>query len=142
MRTGIKWDELTDFGRNDGLWNRFLTSQDPTTFVLKQPMENKVDTVYNYNSGVSHLLSVIIENNCPGSTFDFARKELFDPLDIDLQTDQWKRDMNNVVYGGHGLHLKMKDVMKIGQLILGDGTYDNKQILTKAWFEESFKSIQ
>jgi len=140
MRTGLKWDELTHFGRNDGLWNQFLKSTDPGAFVLKQPLETQVDKVYNYNSGVSHLLSLIIEDNCPCSTFEFAQKELFGPLEINLENEQWTRDINNVVYGGHGLHLKMKDLMKIGKLILENGTYNNKQILSKTWLEESFKA--
>ena len=58
-------------------------------------------TRFNYNSGNSHLLSTIIQQQSGMSTLDFAQKHLFEPLGI---TDvKWERDPARVPTGGWGL---------------------------------------
>jgi CubicO group peptidase (beta-lactamase class C family) len=38
-----------------------------------------------------------------------------------------------------GLRLRPKDLLKIGQLMLNNGAWDGKQLISKEWIEESFK---
>lgn len=137
MRSGIEWDEFAGFGRKDGIWLKFLRSEDAAECVLSKPLYEKPDTDFNYNSGVSHLLSVIIENNTGFTTYDFANKYLFEPLDIKEADIKWEVDKKNRVYGGHGLSMKIDDLEKIGIMYLNGGVYNGVQVVSKSWVHES-----
>ncbi len=140
MRSGIEWDEFTGFGKNEGIWAEFLESDDSIKTVLSKPLYDKPNTSYNYNSGVSHLLSAIIEKNTGYSTLEFAKNFLFEALNIKEEDIDWQRDKSNIVYGGHGLSLKADDLEKIGILYLNKGTYRGHRIVSESWIEESTRS--
>ena len=121
----------------------WLNSEDPVSFVLKKDLENEPGENYNYNSGATHLLSVIISKTTGKTTLEFANEVLFQPLNTNL-VDWQKR--NKGYYDGSGLGLKMKpiDLMKIGQLLESNGSWEGKQLVSKEWiqklFDESEKS--
>lgn len=137
MRSGIEWDEFTGFGKNEGIWSEFLSSEDAAECVLSKAQEEKPSTGFNYNSGVSHLLSVIIENNSELTSYEFAYKYLFEPLNIKKEDIEWDVDNKGIVYGGHGLSMKIDDLEKIGIMILNDGVYYGKRIVSRSWIKES-----
>lgn len=137
MRSGIEWDELSSFAKDDGIWNNFLKSEDPVAYVLSKRIIENSDSSFNYNSGLSHLLSVIIEKNTGCTTIEFASKYLFEPLGIQSSNILWETDNNNIVYGGHGLHMKLDDLEKIGLLYLNKGKYNGLQLVSKKWIKES-----
>lgn len=137
MRSGIEWDEFAGFGRKDGIWLNFLRSEDPINYILSKALYENPDTNFNYNSGVSHLLSVIIESNTGLTTYDFANKYLFEPLAIKKSDIKWQVDKKNRVYGGHGLSMKIDDLEKIGVMYLNGGLYHGERIVSKSWTYES-----
>ncbi|MHA2296864.1 MAG: serine hydrolase domain-containing protein [Candidatus Hodarchaeales archaeon] len=139
MTTGLEWDEWTysyTDNRNDLI--EMLTSDDPVQHFLDLPMAHEPGTVWEYSTGASHILSVIIQQTTGYTTLDFAREYLFEPLGI---TDIiWKHDHQGVYYGGHGLSLRPRDMAKFGYLYLNDGMWDGKQIIQGEWVIESTKT--
>lgn len=119
----------------------WLNSENPISFVLKKDLENNPGEAYNYNSGATHLLSVILTKASGMSTLEFAQAFLFDDLAIDA-TDWQKR--NQGYYDGSGLGLKMKpiDLMKIGQLLERHGNWNGKQLVSKEWIQKLFDKDQ
>lgn len=115
----------------------WLNNEDPISFVLKKELENEPGENYNYNSGATHLLSVIISRATGKTTLEFANEVLFEPLNINLV--YWQK-RNNGYYDGSGLGLKMKpiDLMKIGQLLEKNGTWNGEQIVSKNWIQKLF----
>lgn len=115
----------------------WLNSKDPISFVLKKSLENNPGEKYNYNSGATHLLSVIISRATDKTTLEFANEFLFNHLNINT-TDWQKR--NKGYYDGSGLGLKMKpiDLMKIGQLLENNGRWNDTTIVSEKWIEELF----
>lgn len=118
----------------------WLTSENPALYVLRKPLENKPGNVYNYNSGAVHLLSIIISKATQKSTLEFANEVLFTPLKI--ETIDWKT--RDGYYDGSGLGLEMKpiDLQKIGKLILHNGIYDEKRIVSKEWMNKLLNEAQ
>ncbi|MEW7277561.1 serine hydrolase [Aquimarina sp. 2201CG1-2-11] len=112
-------------------------SSNPVSFVLEKNLENEPGTAYNYNSGATHLLSVIISKATNMTTLEFANETLFKHLHIDLV--DWKK-RNDGYYDGSGLGLKMKpgDLMKIGQLLEKNGVWEKEQLVSKKWIEKLF----
>jgi len=137
MRSGLEWDEFNSFGKNNGVWKTFLESDRPAAYVLEKDLVDNPGSHYNYNSGVSHLLSIIIHENTGYTTKEFAKTYVFDKMDIKDSDIQWKRDKNGIVYGGHGLALIIKDLEKFGILYLEKGIYNGIRVVSEEWISES-----
>ena len=80
MTSGIEWQEKAY--TPDETIMRMYRSPDRTEFVLNQPMSSAPGTKFYYNSGNPYVLSALITKKTGQSAFDFAKKELFEPLGI------------------------------------------------------------
>ncbi len=93
---------------------------------------------WHYNNAASHLLSVIITKTAGVDTKAFAKKYLFDPLNI---TDfDWAK-MNDGYCDGCGLlsiKLRSLDMLKIATLMIDNGIYQNRQVVPSAWIKSIF----
>ena len=65
---------------------------------------------------------------------EFAREVLFEPLGITRV--EWNRYKGDTDAGG-GLRLRPRDMVKIGQLVLAGGRWNDRQVVSKAWIEAS-----
>lgn len=161
MQSGLQWNEhdvqawtgtvnkhdyefisnLTDVSLStwpfNPIWDpiQMINSSDWIQFVLDRPMLSDPGTEVYYNSGVSHLLSAIIQNKTGMNTERFAKQYLFDPLDIGEYL--WFNDSLGISIGGFGLWLQPFDLTKIGYLYLNNGTWNDSQIVPAQWVQES-----
>ena len=130
QQTGLEWKGYLEH-------ESWLNSEQPNLYVLNKKLVAEPNTVYNYNTGATHLLSVIIQQKSDMSALDFAKQFLFQPLGID--TLNWeKRGDGNYDGGGLGLEMRASDLVKIGQLVKDGGVYNDKQIVSKAWIDKLF----
>jgi CubicO group peptidase (beta-lactamase class C family) len=113
----------------------FQGSKNWVNFLLQQPIRYDPGTVFQYNSGDSHLLSAIIRKVSGMSTAAFAEKYLFNFLGI--KKINWIKDPQGVHGGGFSLLLTLEDMVKIGTLLLEDGKYANKQLLSSNWIHQA-----
>lgn len=133
MQSGIAWDEWP-YGPTSS-FTYMVDSADWVQYVLDRPMRDDPGTVWDYNSGGSHLLSQIINQTVGNSTRAFAEDRLFSPLGI--TNYQWDEDPQGVVFGAAWLHLRPRDMAKFGFLYLNNGTWDGDQLIPTAWVNES-----
>jgi CubicO group peptidase (beta-lactamase class C family) len=134
MNSGIEWVEK--LYTPDETIMRMYDSANRTAFVLNQPMANAPGSSFYYNSGNPYLLSALITKTTGQSAFDFAKKELFEPLGI--KSAKWgKVDAQGVTDGEAGLSLSPHDMARIGYLYLHDGQWDGKQIIPSSWVERA-----
>jgi len=131
------------FECKDGSANKWKTtvemrkSEDWAQYALNLPMAHKPGEHYQYCNGVSHLLSAIIHESTGMQTLAFAQKYLFDPLGI--KDVEWKLSPEGIVSGYGGLSLLPKDMAKIGLLFLNKGRWEDQQIISADWIEESIQ---
>ena len=127
MSCGLEWHEL-DGGNSYGPW---VTSTNPVGWVLDQEFIHPSGQGFNYNTGSSHLLSVILTLTSGMSTLEFAQTYLFEPLGI-LESD-WTvlQDGNN--NGGAGCRISPHAMFSIGTLILNDGLWNGIQVVPEDW---------
>ncbi|MFX3673450.1 MAG: serine hydrolase domain-containing protein [Paenisporosarcina sp.] len=121
-----------------GEWKGFAPMvyyHDIVKFVIDRPLKYDVGTHMNYNSGCSHTLSAILQQTTNMKTEDFAYEFLFKPLGI--KEYRWYLDRMNINKGADGLILKIEDMEKIGKLILQNGLFDGKRIVSEGWIKES-----
>lgn len=135
---------------------KYFTSKDWTKFTLKQLGGKQPIGQFNYTPLIGpDLLSAVLARSTNQSVLEFAQKELFTPLGIDVANsiqlksarDQtkfnqsttangWVEDTTGLNAGGWGLTLSTRDMTKIGQLILNQGNWENQQLIAKDWLEK------
>ncbi len=136
MRAGIEWDEdsvpYTDPGNSCAGMEE---SDDWIQFVAEQPMSHQPGTVFNYNSGASQLLSLIIKKSTGKYVDEYAEEYLFGPLGIPSYF--WKKTPKGFPDTEGGLYLTARNLAKFGYLYLTDGVWDGARILPEGWVRAS-----
>jgi CubicO group peptidase (beta-lactamase class C family) len=151
MTAGFQW--RTGARLHEPYANRLRRSRDWAAFILGLPVQERSFGTFQYNSGVSHLLSVIITRSTGRCAQEFAAKHLFGLIGMDLppttqhtysQEDVfrntsggWPKDPQGNSIGGWGLYLKPRDMARFGYLYLNGGRWDGEQIVSKQWVEDS-----
>ncbi len=136
MTSGLEWSEADEPVRSgNNMYSYVPLEADPVQFVLKQAVIHPPGTVYNYNSGGSHLLSCLVQTKSRQNTHKFAQERLFAPLGI--QQSLWLTDELDTPLGGSGLALTARAMAKFGQLYLQEGAWEGKQIVSQDWVKDS-----
>jgi CubicO group peptidase (beta-lactamase class C family) len=112
----------------------FFESVDNLQFIIDLPLVTTPGTVFNYSDGASHLLSAIITEATGMNTLEFAKENLFDPLEITKV--EWSADDRGYPLGAAYLRIKPADMVKFGNLILNKGKYNGNQIVPETWINE------
>jgi CubicO group peptidase (beta-lactamase class C family) len=134
MTSGLEWQEKA-FTPDEAIM-RMYRSPDRTEFVLNQPMSNPPGSQFYYNSGNPYVLSALITKKTEQNAFDFAKKELFEPLGV--TSARWgQADAQGVTDGGAGLSLSPHDMARFGYLYLHNGMWEGKQIIPSSWVERA-----
>ncbi|WP_185958181.1 serine hydrolase domain-containing protein [Fodinibius sediminis] len=131
MRAGLETTSFHNYGR-------WVTSDNWVHFALGQPMQARPGGDMVYSTGTSHLLSVILTRATDSSTRSFAVKYLFEPMNIPV--GGWDRDPQGYYMGGNNLALRPRDMVKIGQMVINEGTYEGKRIISERWLRDSFRT--
>jgi CubicO group peptidase (beta-lactamase class C family) len=135
MTSGLKWPETTVSYTNPGnIEERMYVAPDPYRFVLAQPFVAPPGTLWNYNSGGVELLGDMLMKVSHEPLDKFAKEALFDPLGIEDWA--WARLPNGKFGAAGGLHLRPRDLAKIGQLVLNDGAWRGHQFVSTHWIKE------
>jgi CubicO group peptidase (beta-lactamase class C family) len=152
MTTGFQW--RTGARTRELSIDRMRRSKDWVTFVLNLPIRERTFGTFQYNSGVTHLLSAILTRSTGSCAQDFATERLFDPIGIDgpkthehhsyCQADvfrnrggSWPRDPQGNSIGGWGLALSAREMARFGYLYLNQGLWEGEQIISEKWVEDS-----
>jgi CubicO group peptidase (beta-lactamase class C family) len=117
---------------DDEAWAK---SPDWCKYVIDRPLVHKPGEKFDYNSGLTNVLSVIITKTTGMTTKEFADKHLFGPLGITDYT--WSQDPQGYYLGGWGLRLTPRDMAKFGYLYLREGMHNGQQIVPRQWVQES-----
>lgn len=128
MTSGWQWDIGSDY-------ERLIASKNWTAYSLNQPIIYEPGTFYAYNTGGSHLLSVILAKATGRDTADYAQATLFDPLGIKRPT--WQRSPQDETVGGFGLELTPRELAKLGYLYLNDGVWDGQRVVASSWVRDA-----
>jgi CubicO group peptidase (beta-lactamase class C family) len=133
MRTGLDWSEA-DYEKSPlKLLND--SREDWLKFVLDWPMREQPGTRFEYNSGGVILLGGAVRNAAGMPLDRFAREHLFEPIGI--RHVLWVYGPDGVPHTGGGLSLRPRDMARIGYLVLRDGRWRDRQVVSEAWLQES-----
>ncbi|HTR77649.1 MAG TPA: serine hydrolase domain-containing protein, partial [Gemmatimonadaceae bacterium] len=114
-------------GQGEG---QFAGVQDIDAFVRSRPLAEPPGSVYRYSNVNAQLAAAIVEVRAGQPVATFVRDRVFVPLCI---TDfQWTGDAKGHTYGYSRLSLHARDLAKLGQLVLGDGTWRGQRVISAA----------
>lgn len=136
-----------------GEYQKYFSSEDWVKTALDQiGGKGKIGDFFYAGLIGPDIFSGILSHACKQSVLEFARKNLFVPLGIQVgepiqfsskeEQIQWYRKKNPVGWvvspdgtntGGWGLCLRATDMAKIGTLMLGQGEYEGKRLVSKDW---------
>lgn len=128
MTSGIQWSDQEDFApwAFSGTW---------VDYVLDLPVVADPGDRFIYNTGGSHLLSVIVGRAADRSMYDLALDRFLAPLGVgDPDFRWWVLGPDPV--GGAGFAPRARDAAKIGQLLLQRGRSGSRQVISEAWIDE------
>jgi CubicO group peptidase (beta-lactamase class C family) len=104
--------------------------------ILSQPLESTPGEEFTYNNNGTNLLGGIIYTLENKQADEFAKEVLFNKLGI--SEFSWEKE-DGAVRCHSELHMKPRDMAKIGLLVLQNGSWNGEQIVPKEWIAESTK---
>ncbi len=139
-------------------WKKVCTSEDWTKAALDfLGGRAGITGEFKYSTLGIQILAGIIERATEEKCIDFANRYLFLPLGIPEhfihgtsskedqfdffmnkgpRKNEWYSDPQDTVTAGWGLCASGRDLARIGEMVLNDGKYDGKQILSSEWIKE------
>ena len=136
MTSGLDWEESRPYGDpKNSVW-QMERAPDPYRFVLQQRVTFKPGAAFDYNSGNTELLGLVLARSVGQSIDGYARDKLFGPLGI-TDFDWVKLRNSGQPFAAAGLRLRPRDMAKLGQLLLNDGQWNGRQVVPKGWVAES-----
>jgi CubicO group peptidase (beta-lactamase class C family) len=140
----------------------FEQRTDPIPQILTVGRDMPPGEAFSYSSRGSHLVSAVLrealiraDGDDPRTVLEYAREKLFDPLEINssgareqrvslddpaydaLTRFDWGTDATGLHTACCLLRLRPADMIKFGELYLGEGVWHGKQILPTGWVEQT-----
>ncbi|MEH6347108.1 MAG: serine hydrolase [Bermanella sp.] len=106
----------------------FFRSENWIRHYIQRPVLHEPGTHFSYSSAGSHLLSALLYKITSVNVYDFAKGNLFGPLQI--TQSKWSHDKQGYYLGGFGLDLAPSSITQIGQLYLNDGVVSGRRLLS------------
>jgi CubicO group peptidase (beta-lactamase class C family) len=129
MSTGLKWDEATyDYG--DPKNSLSMTGNDPFGYLFTLQRSSLPE--FAYNSMNHSTMNAVLKNATHMNNATEITSRLLTPLGI---RRYFLGEENHGVLGD--IDLRPRDMMKLGQLYLQEGKWNGKEIVSKAWVNES-----
>lgn len=138
MRAGWAWNEWdTPVTSEQSNYIQMLYSNDPLQFVLAQPMDSEPGTKFNYSGGVTNVLGQVVETCVPASFEIFADQVLFEPLGISNR--RWPHFPCGMILVSGDLHIRPRDMAKIGFLFINNGRWQGRQVVSQKWIAQAIQ---
>jgi CubicO group peptidase (beta-lactamase class C family) len=141
MRSGLEADD--ENAESAGNEDRMDQAPDWLAFGLRVPMKDTPGRTYTYSSLNAFLAGAVVERATGGPLDVFATKHLFEPLGI--TKTEWRRGPNNRTAGQGNLRLRLRDMARIGEMVLHEGMSgsgrDSRRVVSSAWIKRSLTGI-
>ena len=138
MRSGLEFNEdYVDAGVSHCLEMLFgAASADMAHYAASQPLVAPIDTLFNYSSGSTNIVSRAVSSalGLGRDAFDdYLHDRLFDPLGMTGAEPHF--DGAGTFVGSSYVSATARDFARYGYLHLRDGVWDGRRILPEGWVD-------
>jgi CubicO group peptidase (beta-lactamase class C family) len=132
MTMGTDWDESSlPYVDPRNSETAMDNAPDRYRYVLERPIVERPGAHWTYCGGATALLARLIAKGTGRSLHDFAREVLFDPLG--MGPTQWAAGPDGEPFAASGARMSVRDLARIGTMMLSGGQFDGKQIVPAEW---------
>ncbi|GGQ29286.1 serine hydrolase domain-containing protein [Shewanella litoralis] len=136
MSSGVKWNEdYLDFNSDINKMGRVLAiggSLDDMTSELVN--ESEPGKAFHYVSMDTHVISMILRRVSGKSLVELIQQNLWNT--IGMQSDAfWLTDSQGAEFALGGLNVTTRDYARFGRLLLNNGAFNGKQIVSAEWIK-------
>jgi len=133
MKSGLACEGF--FGIGPDCESEMWETKDWLKYILNIPLRHDPDLNWAYTSMEPELIGIIISRTSGLTLMEFAKQHLFQPLEI--ENYKWYITPNGGGYAAGSFFMRPIDMQKIAQLVLDKGKWDNQQIISEKWINES-----
>jgi CubicO group peptidase (beta-lactamase class C family) len=126
--SGREWSTDTDY-------RRLLAATDRTAFAIGLKQAGPSGRVWAYNNSAIQTLERVLRKATGQDVTTFARRRLFEPLGMTRTTLTTDRAGNPQLF--MGMQSTCRDMARLGVLMLDQGRWGGRQIVSADWVEES-----
>lgn len=108
---------------------------DYVSYMLSRPMKRTPGEKFHYSTADSILAGRMIEKATGMRLGEYLYGHVFAKLGQGWPL--WENDPEGHPIGGGGMHMKLTDMMKLGQLYLAQGKWNGERIVSSEWVRES-----
>ncbi len=136
MTSGFSWEEMDiRYGEPGNIYNEMVNSEDWIQFTLDRPVEFEPGATFEYNTGLSGLMAVVLQNSTGQRADDYARDKLFRRIGINKYS--WRMTPKGLPMTGNGLKLRPRDMAKFGWLYSQKGVFNGDTVVPSWWVQAS-----
>ncbi|MEZ5072087.1 MAG: serine hydrolase [Bacteroidales bacterium] len=106
------------------------------SFILSHPLESAPGEEFTYNNNSTNLLGAILYELEGKQADEYAKETLFDKMGISETI--WERE-DGAIRCHSEMYMKPRDMAKIGQLVIQNGSWYGEQLVPAQWIAESTK---
>ena len=133
MSSGTAWDDSVKGAQNPS--QMLLKARDVPAFMLDRPVIHPPGADYNYDNGLPALIGDVLAKVTQEPLQKFADRVLFAPLGI--ANYSWTRMPDGKPLAAGGFYMLPRDMAKIGLLMLNDGRFKGRQVVSSRWVAEA-----
>lgn len=140
MSSGVKWNEDYADPNSDVARSATLPiepGKNPlVTYMGRLPRAKEPGTFFNYNTGETDLVGILVSRATGKSLADYASEKIWKPFGMERDAI-WVVDPAGHERGGCCMSMTLRDYGRVGQFILEEGKADGKPVLPPGWALEA-----
>jgi CubicO group peptidase (beta-lactamase class C family) len=140
MSSGVKWNEDYADPNSDVARAGFVDNEpgmNPMVgYMRKLPRAKPPGTFFNYSTGETDLVGVLVSNAVGKPLSEYASEKLWKTYGMERDAI-WMVDTAGHERGGCCMSMTLRDYGRVGQFILEDGRAGGRRVLPPGWVAEA-----
>ena len=116
-------------------YRRFEEDDWCESFFKVRP-DHRPGTLFAYDTSAAHVLSALVEKQTGMKLLDYMREKFLDKRGFSKEA-YFIKDPKGTSQGGSGLMCTLRDVVKVGCLVMNGGKFGDEQLLPETFMHEA-----
>lgn len=138
MSSGIGFNEdYGDFWSDINRWSRgFALGQSQNEFAASLKKIRTPGTEFDYVSMDTHVLAMLVTHSTGTTLANYMQQKLWQPIGAEFDAE-WIIDDDGMEIAFGCLNAALRDYLKFGWLVVNNGNWNGKQIISEKWLADS-----